>query len=75
MASKLHQYGSVQLKLGLVFQLNKRDNLAVCQELARGKPERDIASDIRGLRGIIELCYGNSDLIALNEFIKKCSRF
>ena len=37
------------------------------------KLERDIASDIRGLRGIIELYYGNSDLVALNEF-EKCSR-
>ena len=34
------------------------------------KLERDIASDIRGLRGISELFYGNSDLVALNEFVK-----
>ena len=34
------------------------------------KLERDIASDIRGLRGIIELYYGNSELVALNEFVK-----
>ena len=34
------------------------------------KLEHDIASDIRGLRGIIEVYYGNSDLVALNEFVK-----
>ena len=34
------------------------------------KLEHDIASDIRGLRGIIELYYGNSDLVAFNELVK-----
>ena len=38
--------------------------------LSEIKLERDIASDIWGLRGIIKLYYGNSDLVALNEFVK-----
>ena len=28
---------SIQLKVDLVFELNKRDNLVICQKVARGK--------------------------------------
>ena len=35
MTTKLHQYSSVQLKIGLGVKLNKRDNLPVCKKVNR----------------------------------------